>query len=228
MARRADPDARSRLLAACRAAFAQAGVDGARVEDIARAAGVSKGAFYLHFDSKEAAVAALVADFFAVMGDLSQERQEAQAELRARIGAPTPEDWRYRTPRLLRYAEVDHEHTVRTLKAMWRHRDVLRMILESAGPQRADLVDRFLELARRDVTSELEAAMCHGGLRDDLDRELVSELLLGMYLQLGRRMVRSESRPDLERWARTVSTLIMEGLARREADADLSVSQGAK
>lgn len=227
MARRADPEARKRLLAACRAAFAQSGVDAGRIEDICRAAGVSKGAFYLHFESKEAAVAALVAEFFAVIADLSQERSEAHAELRNRLGAPTPEDWRHRTPRLRCYAELDHDHTVRSLRAMWRHRDVLRMILES-GPQRADLVDRFLGIARRDVAAELELAMAGGGLRDDLDRELVSELLLGMYLQLGRRMVRSETRPDLEQWARTVDSLLLEGLARREADADLSVSQGAK
>ena len=43
-----------RLLAAGRDAFARDGLRGASVDDLARAAGISKGAFYLFYTSKEA------------------------------------------------------------------------------------------------------------------------------------------------------------------------------
>jgi len=47
-------DARARLLAAARTAFAQHGFDGASVRDITAAAGVNLGAITYHFGSKEA------------------------------------------------------------------------------------------------------------------------------------------------------------------------------
>src|SRR5437660_856533 len=54
MARPADPNAKEALMAAARAEFARRGLRGARIEDITAACGLSKGAFYLHFESKEA------------------------------------------------------------------------------------------------------------------------------------------------------------------------------
>ena len=222
MARRPDPDAAPKLLAAARAAFAHVGVEAARVEDIAHAAGLSKGAFYLPFTSKEAAFHQIVTDFFAVMHDVQLQRHEACNDLRASIGTASPDDWAWRTPRLQRWAEVDHTHTVRALNAMWRNRDVLRIILEHA-PQ---LLDRFVDMARDMCSAQLREAADHGGLRADLDRDLVSELIVGIYIQLGRRMLRLDRRPDFESWATTVDTLMLEGLAPR-AQADSSVSREA-
>jgi len=60
MSRPADPTARSALVAAARAEFVRKGLRGARIEDITSAYGLSKGAFYLHFDSKEALFEELV------------------------------------------------------------------------------------------------------------------------------------------------------------------------
>ena len=47
------PDARAALLDAAAKAFASHGYAGASVDRIAREAGLSKGTFYWHFDSKE-------------------------------------------------------------------------------------------------------------------------------------------------------------------------------
>ena len=63
MSRPADPLAKSKLLRAAREEFSRAGVADARVEDIARRAGLSKGSFYLHFKSKEEAFQALLDHF---------------------------------------------------------------------------------------------------------------------------------------------------------------------
>lgn len=227
MPRKPDPDARRKLLAAARAAFGEVGVDAARVEDVARAAGLSKGAFYLHFASKEAVFREIVDGFFAVIQDLSAQRHEAAVDLSARIGPLTDADWRGASSRLACWREADHAHTVAALQAMWRHRDVLRAVLEHGSGGRA-LVDRFVDLSREALAGQLRAAMAGGALRHDLDDDLVSELIIGLYLQLARRMARLSTRPDLDAWARAVDTLVREGLAVRDPIDDQLVSQGAK
>jgi len=216
LARKPDPDARPKLIAAARRAFAECGVDNARIEDIAREAGVSKGAFYLHFSDKSALFEELVSQFFGVMSDLTLQRHEGCQELIAAVGPMTAADWQTHSPRRGAYDRFEHEHTVRSLQAMWRHRDVLRTILDQGGP-RGRLVEQFVELARGTVAAQFEAAMAAGALRPDLDRELVSDLVIGMWLQLGRRMVRAPARPDFDAWARTVDSLTAEGLAMRDS-----------
>lgn len=53
---------RSAVLAAARAAFAQAGFDGARIDDIAQRAGANKQRIYAYFGSKEGLFAAVQAE----------------------------------------------------------------------------------------------------------------------------------------------------------------------
>lgn len=65
---------RRHLLAAARRVFAERGYLNASVDDIARAAGCSKGAYYFHFASKEDILLALVDDW---TGDRSQRLAEA-------------------------------------------------------------------------------------------------------------------------------------------------------
>ncbi len=61
MAHRRRPEARpDEILDAALSAFAEFGFAGARIEEIAARAGVSKGAVYLYFDSKESMLKALV------------------------------------------------------------------------------------------------------------------------------------------------------------------------
>src|SRR3954451_8587752 len=62
MPRPSDPHAKSRLLEAAERVFAEKGLDRAKVEDITSLAGLSKGAFYLHFDSKGDAFKELLSD----------------------------------------------------------------------------------------------------------------------------------------------------------------------
>ena len=203
-------------------------MDAARIEDIAKAAGVSKGSFYLHFSSKDAAFEELVQGFFAVVADLTVQRHEAHRELEEAVGSMAPEDWRDHTPRAAAFAALEHTHTVRALNAMWRHRDVLRCILEQGSGERVALVSRLMDMARAMLSAQFQVPMCSGAFRADLDPDLVSELVLGMYLQLARRMTRLPHRPDFDAWARTVDALMVDGLAARPpAITDRSVSQEA-
>src|SRR3954470_1602247 len=80
MARPSDPHAKSRLLEAAERVFSEKGLDRAKVEDITTQAGLSKGAFYLHFDSKGDAFKELLSEVLAHL----------QARLEAVKGACLP------------------------------------------------------------------------------------------------------------------------------------------
>lgn len=70
------------ILEAALAEFTERGFDAARMEDIAKRAGISKGAVYLYFESKDALLRAMIE---AKIGPLA-----AQAEMIARAGAADP------------------------------------------------------------------------------------------------------------------------------------------
>ncbi len=72
MARVSTQDVRERLLEAGVQSFSRAGFNGCSVQDITDAAGVPKGSFYNHFDSKEALGAAALAYYWADGGACDQ------------------------------------------------------------------------------------------------------------------------------------------------------------
>jgi AcrR family transcriptional regulator len=211
MARPANPEAPHRLLAAARAAFAAVGVDAARIEDIARAAGFSKAAFYLYFESKEVVFAALVRDMFAACLAVSEQRQAAIDALVADAGGATAGDWAAHTDRLLRFQAIDHDYSVRTLSLLWDWRDVFATIEQATGPRRA-VVEQLLDMTRVVVADRLAGAAAADMLRADIDPELAAEMILGIYLQLARRMLRLPTCPDLAAWARQIDALISSGI----------------
>lgn len=211
MARPPNPDAPRRLLAAARAAFASTGVDMARVEDIARSAGFSKASFYLHFESKEVVFEALVRDLFAACLAVSEQRQQAIDALLAEIGGASAMDWSSGSERLLRFQAIDHAYSIRTLDLLWEWRDVFATIDQASGPRRA-VVQQLLDMTRVVVADRLAAAAAASMLRADIDPELAAEMILGMYLQLARRMLRLDACPDLPSWARQIDRLISSGI----------------
>src|SRR5437660_5333100 len=107
MARPADPNAKEALMAAARAEFARRGLRGARIEDITAACGLSKGAFYLHFDSKEALFGQLVQEFQARMSACGDERAEAFRKFLHEHGPVGPRDVREHTPRYQELVALD-------------------------------------------------------------------------------------------------------------------------
>jgi AcrR family transcriptional regulator len=70
MPRPADPRLKTRLLRACAQEFSRRGFDPVRIEEISARAGYSKAAFYLHFDSKEAAFSELVTEMLVGLGEI--------------------------------------------------------------------------------------------------------------------------------------------------------------
>ena len=87
MARPADPTSRSSLVAAARREFVKSGIQRARIEDITAACALSKGAFYLHFESKEALFRELVHGLEQQFEAMRTSREQAYAKL---IGEGVP------------------------------------------------------------------------------------------------------------------------------------------
>ena len=78
------------ILASLRSTFAKKGFDGASMQDLARAAGMSAGNFYRYFPSKAAIIQALIAADMHHMGDdfeTALQSRDPMADLRRKLRA---------------------------------------------------------------------------------------------------------------------------------------------
>jgi len=204
MARPPRPDARESLLDAARAEFGRRGVDGARVEDIARRAGMSKGAFYLHFRTKEEVFGELLQRLIGVLSEHAQRRHEAEEGFCGTWKAEAAEALKARLAFDLR---LDLE----LLETLWRNRQLL-FALDSSGAANARLVQDFRRRTRTLVADRLRDQQRAGVLRPGLDPDMIADLIVGAYEAFARRMAELSARPDLERWARSFLSVFYGGV----------------
>ncbi|TDC97709.1 TetR/AcrR family transcriptional regulator [Actinomadura sp. 7K507] len=145
-------ETRERLLRAAADAFAQRGYDGTRVADIARAAGVSNGALYAHFDSKaELLVAALRAHGRRLLGELfaaDPDRPVTELLLAAGRWLPRPLD-------------VPGYLIVEALVAARRDEDVAQPMRDYVG-ERGDWLAGLVRIAQ--AGDELDTAVSPNAL----------------------------------------------------------------
>jgi AcrR family transcriptional regulator len=78
-------ETQERILSAAETAFASQGYDGTSVSAICEAAGVSKGAFYHHFDSKQAVFLQLLDRWLASMDNTMSLMSESSAAVPERV-----------------------------------------------------------------------------------------------------------------------------------------------
>jgi len=185
MSRVADPKTKIALLRAAEEVFAERGLAGAKVEEIARQAGVSKGAFYLHFESKEAALKELVESFLA-------RCQSFFAPPSAYPDLPDdPADM----------LDFTLERDVQLYEFLWQNRAFLRILPTCQGA-----TDYLVVAFRAEVAVTAREWVDHyrreGIFRKDVDAELASTLIGGAYNELSMRMLGEERRPPLEEWLR--------------------------
>ena len=76
---------RAQILEAALEVFARQGFHEARMDDIAQASGLSKGALYLYYKSKDAIIGALLHNLFDVMLRRSRAIEEEEGSARERI-----------------------------------------------------------------------------------------------------------------------------------------------
>src|SRR5579859_6550136 len=142
MSRPPDPNAKIDLLRAAEEVFLDCGLEKARIEDITARAGRSKGAFYLHFESKEEAFRQIVETFVARLSSCIDAANDAFM-----TAASDPDNF------LARCGEIDLE----ILEFMWQNRGVVQLMLEGGGS--ADfgyLIDEFAERSRQNTKRLLQ------------------------------------------------------------------------
>lgn len=206
MPRPADPHAREALLRAARSEFARHGIDRARVGDIAQKAGLSKGAFYLHFASKQDAFREMVQRFIGVLEEHAARRKEALRRLQDELQGAEP--GRARAAGFEGECALD----VEVLDALWRNREVLSVLDGASAEPHRPLVSAFRQRLRDMLIGDVAERQAEGGLRADLDPEAVADAVFGVYETFGHRMAGLREKPDLGGWARTIRTILYEGL----------------
>lgn len=198
------PGVQEALLEAARAEFSRAGLAAARVEDIARRAGVSKGAFYLHFASKEEAFLAIVQRFLGAIEAFSARRDEATRRLWARPPAGPAE--------ALARLEAEVGLDIELLELLWHHRHLIPVVEGPAGSRCEALVAGFRRRMRAATAARIRARQEAGQLRGDVDAAVVADVLLGTFEDFGRRMAGLRERPDFAAWERDLLRIVYQGL----------------
>ncbi|MFZ5440026.1 MAG: TetR/AcrR family transcriptional regulator [Myxococcota bacterium] len=210
MARPADPTARSSLVAAARREFVKSGIQRARIEDITAACGLSKGAFYLHFESKEALFRELVQSVEAAVDGLRRAREQAYAKL--------VEDGFPRGKKALAFVaalgDIDRREDLRLLQLLWDWRDVTRVLLDGCqGTEFEGVMWTILDREAGRVAEEIDALKKARFIRPDVDGELVGFMIVGTYMLVARKFATLTEKPDFERLVRLLQGLISEGTA---------------
>ena len=229
MARIADPNAKDALVAAARAEFSRRGLRGARIEDITSACGLSKGAFYLHFDSKEGLFSPLVDQLMLELVGTAEERVKATESFFQKHGALTSDDFQVGSPKLREWDSIELQMDVRTLELLWNYRDVFDVLLSGAHGtpfEKTIWVMIDAEIAR--IAENHRKFQITGCLRTDVEPELFGALVVGTYLLVGKQMTRAAEKPDLEKLARSLQTLIHEGSVPRISAPPSTASRDVK
>jgi AcrR family transcriptional regulator len=143
------PNAKPLIDAAALRLFVEKGVDGASIRDVAAVAGVSEGALYRHYDSKDAMVWSLFADSFVSfarrLDALQAEAHGTRAKLAAMIGGVCA--FYDAEPLLFRFLLfVQHRQVEKVTPDMPSPIDAIRGVLR-AGIAAGDIPPIDLELA---------------------------------------------------------------------------------
>ncbi|MDF3069285.1 MAG: regulatory protein TetR [Polyangiaceae bacterium] len=206
MPRPSDPHARARLLDAARAVFSDRGLDRAKVEDITTRAQLSKGAFYLHFESKEEAFRELLA---GVVSHLERMLDESSSEQLA----TDPGD----EQTIGIYVDACHQKNVEIFSFIWENRALMAMVLEGGGSASYQhLIEEFAQRAQRQTAVLLQHGVRLGLYRTDFDLSTAAAFLAGGFDRLARKLVREPRRPDIDAMMREAQALFLGGLARRD------------
>lgn len=186
--RRREQTARQ-LLDAARGVLAAKGYHATKIVDIARAAQVGVGTFYLYYPTKEALFLELVEDAVA------QLKMQLDC-VRASVTDPL-EQARIRTMTFFRFAGDNRE---------------LFRIVFGHGASFHDVVRRCQDSFISDMRESLEVGMASGAFRKG-DAAVWAQAMIGMSLQIVSWWIEQEGVP-IEDVARSLSDLALHGIAR--------------
>jgi AcrR family transcriptional regulator len=203
MPRHADPHTKIELLRAAEAVFAERGLSAAKVEHITARAGVSKGAFYLHFESKDDCWREIIEGFVAKLANCVDVRPPALLQGPVEVVA-LREHW--------------HAHDLEIFEFCWQNRALFKMVLGGGGGvPYAYLIDEFADRVAKNVEGWIRDGVEAGLYRGDLDPAVVGVLLAGAYDRLVRELIAQPKRPDIAAWSKQALELFTRGLLTEEA-----------
>jgi AcrR family transcriptional regulator len=193
MSRTADPTIKIALLRAAESVFAEKGLVAAKVEEITRRAGTSKGAFYLHFESKEEAFKHVVEAFLA--------RCSSMLPGPSSIALPeTLTGW------LETWLEIDEQ----MYEFLWGNRAIVAILMGCQGDH-VYLLDAFKQEIHARTVGWVAHWKAHGVFRKDLDEELAATLVGGAHNELCRKMIECQVKPPISDWLQNVQSIFGRG-----------------
>ena len=216
MARPRDPLARSALVAAARKEFVRVGIQRARIEDITNASSLSKGAFYLHFESKEALFRELVVEFEAQFEKIRAAREFSYIQLLS-AGLPERKD---PGPFVESLLALEGQNDRKVLELFWEWRDVTDVLLR--GAQGTEFENVFWALLDREIARvevETEVLMRAGLIREDLPERALGPIVVGTYLMIARRMSTLPVKPDIDQLVNSLQSVLADGVSSKSLRA---------
>jgi AcrR family transcriptional regulator len=190
MPRTADPQARIFLLRAAQEVFSEKGLERTKVEEITGKAGLSKGAFYLHFESKEEAFLHVAEGFLARCSSMFETPEQTSVASRGVLSAP--EGGR----KLLAYWLEQDEGM---FEFLWQSRGFVKLLNTCQGEHQY-LLETFHGGIRKGVTQWVEFCKAEGLYRLDLQAELAATIAFGAYNELSCHILRAAKKPPLRAW----------------------------
>lgn len=213
MSRPADPRARAALIAAARKEFWRHGIQKARIEDITSASGLSKGAFYLHFESKEALFRELVAQLTGGMDALLEARRREEEAMFERSAAVKKNELETEGPRVQALQEHNRRCDGQVLELLWAHRDLAYVLINGAqNTEFNGLIWALVDREAQRIKESFERLKKWGYCRSDVPIDAVSAMLMGSWLLLVRRMTLLREKPNFESWLDGMSRLLESGI----------------
>jgi AcrR family transcriptional regulator len=208
MSRPSDPNARLKLLAAAEEVFAARGLDAAKVEDIAARAGLGKGSFYLHFDSKD--------DAFRQLVEVMLEKMKAQIEA-------LPDDCFPKGASLDELLDQWVRQDTQIFEFVWQNRALVGLMLEGGrSATYRHLIDGFCDEAVEKTKRVLRRGITAGVYRRDLEIDVTAAFIGGAYDRLARQIVRQARRPELAQMLRQVQRLVLQGVGSAATLSELA------
>jgi AcrR family transcriptional regulator len=183
------------LLEAARGVLAAKGYHGTKVADVARAAGVGVGTFYLYYPTKEAI-------FLELVEDTVRRLKKELDTVRDREPDPLARS-RRSTETFFRFAQ--------------ENRELFRIVFGHEASFH-DVVRRSQEMFAGDIMENIAAGMRSGAFRDG-DAAIWAHAFIGMSLQVLSWWIEQEGVP-LSDVTRAVTELAFHGVAAQEMDIE--------
>jgi AcrR family transcriptional regulator len=191
---------REQILQAALRAFSRGGYHGTHVAAILEEAGIARGTFYLHFESKHAVFDALVDRTLGILLDVRPEGEEPSVRRRADA------------EQILRmsYATV--------LTTIHQHRALMRLLFDEAvGLDKGfrDKLERHFKVWHARLVMTMDIFSEAGVTRADLDTEVTAQMVLGMVERVARRYLFKARSPDIPRLVDALVSFELRGLTGR-------------